>query len=83
MVELKNRSLNEDINVSRSTTQFGIDLPKELHIQPFLGFQIGNTWMFPGAECFRKSFNRKKVIANGIFPPFSNCNNFILKTSSL
>ena len=43
MVELKNRSLNEDINVSRSTTQFGIDLPKELHIQPFLGFQIGNT----------------------------------------
>ena len=28
--------------------------------------------MFPGAKFFRKTFNRKKVIANGIFPSFPN-----------
>ena len=39
--------------------------------------------MFPGVTFFRKSFNRKKVIGNGIFPPFSNWNNFILKSSYL
>ena len=81
MVELKNRSLNEDINAWRSARSFRIDLPKELYIQPFLVFKIGNTIeMFSGGNFFRKSFNRKKVIANGIFPPLSNWNNFILKS---